>query len=217
MHHTQAQHALRPQASQIPARYQQDWSLVQRCLDQDRAAWAELVEKYEATLFFTIRHTLRARGAEAPDELVADLQADVLMALVKDDFRRLSRYAGRCRLGHWLKVVASNYTIDQLRQRRPTVSFEDPSRRAVAATSGLTDHAPSPEQALQARQRQSAVRALYRELPQEDQRFMDLYLRRELSFEEIARQMDTTVGAIYARKNRVRKKLTALARERGLI
>jgi RNA polymerase sigma-70 factor (ECF subfamily) len=202
---------------QIPAIYLEDWRLVQRCRQGDRGAWAALVERHEAAIFFTIRHALLSRGADAPDALIADLQADVFLGLVQNDFRRLSRYAGRCRLSHWLKVVASNHTIDALRQRRPTVSLEDPSPRAQATRASLTDHAPSPEQALSQRQALEALRDLCAALPAEDRRFLELHLEQELSFEEIAAAMDTTVGAVYARKNRIRKKLMSMieARDRA--
>jgi DNA-directed RNA polymerase specialized sigma24 family protein len=46
---------------------------------------------------------------------------------------------------------------------------------------------------------------------------LELHLEQELSFEEIAAAMDTTVGAVYARKNRIRKKLISMieARDRA--
>ena len=66
--------ALTTPEDQIPAIYLEDWRLVQRCRQGDRGAWAALVERHEAAIFFTIRHALLSRGAEAPEALIADLR-----------------------------------------------------------------------------------------------------------------------------------------------
>lgn len=194
-----------------------DWALVQDCITGDRAAWAALVQRAERTLYFAVLNTLRACNSHAPRERVEDIQADVLVELVRDDFRRLRKYSGRCKLTQWLKVVASNYTIDLLRKQRPTVSLSDDTPSAQALRAALPDHrTPSPDRSLQRHQLTHALRTLCDHLPDEDRRFVDLFYHQELSFDEVAQRMDTTVGAVYARKNRVRKKLIALAEQHHL-
>jgi len=174
-----------------------------------------LIERYERTLYYAVLNTLRAYGAWVTTDRVADIQADIMVELVKDDFRRLRKYSGRCRIEPWLKVVASNYTIDQLRKQRPTVSIDQDTESARRLRSSLPDLRPMPDEALRRRELTESLRALCAALPDDDQRFVELFYRQERTFEEIAEAMQTTVGAIYARKNRVRKKLIALAQERG--
>jgi RNA polymerase sigma factor (sigma-70 family) len=198
-------------------KHPEEWALVQGCLRGERGRWVELLSRYEATVHFSLLHVLRSRGMEPTSDELADLQADFFLALVKDHFHKLGQYSGRSRLGHWLKVVASHFAIDHLRQRRNFVSLDDPAPQAVAVARGLEDREPDPERSLQREQLAAAVRALYEHLPDEDRRFLQLYVEHELGFEEIARQMQTTVGAIYARKNRVRKKLIALAQEQDIL
>ena len=55
------------------------------------------------------------------------------------------------------------------------------------------------------------LRSLYKRLPEPDQHFIHLYVFEELSFDAIAEAMNTSVGAVYARKNRVRMKLLSMA------
>ena len=196
-------------------RYREDWQLVQGCIEGDRSRWMELLEKYETTVYYAVLHTLRTRGAHYSEDLVLDLQCDILTRLVKDDFHKLSRYSGRCKLSHWLKVVASHHTIDVLRHRRPMVSLDDTSEPAKAVQRSLVSHAPRPDQALRRREQREAFWDMCAALPEADQRFIELHVRQELPFEAIAHIMETTVGAVYARKNRVRKKLIELASERG--
>ena len=197
-------------------RYIEDYALVQRLIAGDRASWADLIRRHERTVHFAIVNTLRTYGAHASADRVADLQGDVMVDLVSRDYRKLRRYSGRCRLDHWLKVVAGNYTIDTLRKKRPTVSLTDDTGPARSLRESLPSPGPSPDARLSRHQRLEGLRALYTELSPGDQRFVELYVKQELSFEEVAAAMNTTVGAVYARKNRVRKKLTDLAQRRGL-
>ncbi len=201
----------------ISERYHDDWRLVQDCVNGDRARWMELLERHEATVYFAILHTLRTRRGQPSEDEVLDLQADIFTRLVKDNFRKLSQYSGRCKLSHWLKIVASHHTIDHLRHQRPTVSLDDDADSAQAVRRSLTASTVSPEHTIARQQQRDAFWALCDELPKADRDFIELHVRQERSFEEIAEMMDTTVGAVYARKNRVRKKLTTMARERGLV
>ena len=197
-------------------RYRGDWQLVRDCMSGDRGRWLELLETHEATIHHAIINTFRLRGLRVSQDRVSDIQADIFLRLVKDDFRKLSRYSGRCKLSHWLKVVTGNYVIDVLRQRRPSVSLDDTdSSSSRAIRTSLLSRGPSPERALTLRRQREAFWEMCEELSESDRRFIELHIRRELSFDEIAQEMQTTVGAVYARKNRVRKKLREFALERG--
>lgn len=205
-------------APQTEDRYAEDRRLVEACARGETWAWATMLEKYEVTIHYAVLNTLRARGHEPTSDEVADIEADIVLALAKNNFRKLARYSGRCKLSHWLKVVSNNFTIDRLRQKRPSVSLDDdfaPAAKALRAT--LDTGEPTPREAFQKQQMLEKLRGLYTELAQGDRTFVELHVFEELSFEEIAQRMETTVGAVYARKNRVRKKLMTLAAERGLL
>ncbi len=193
-----------------------DLALVRGCVEGDRARWQELFERYETTIEVAVRHTLQLYGVHPAPEFVEDLQADIAVALVKDDFRRLRSYSGRCRLGAWLKVVAGNHTIDALRKRRPTLSLSDEGPVGHALRKTLTDTAPLPDDAIERLAQVKALADLFEVLPPEDRRFVELFFEQGLSFEAVALEMGATVGAVYARKNRVRKRLMAQVRALGL-
>lgn len=210
-----------PTESQALA-WRADWELVQRCVEGERAAWVELLERYERTLYFAVLNTLRAQSVSLSNDRVADIQGDLIVALAHDDFRKLRRYSGRSKLAQWLKVVASHYTIDVLRRQRPTLSLdaaaELPTRDALhrALQSQRADH-QRPDHAIQRRETLNALRSLCDQLPREDQRFVQLFYREERSFQEIAELMGTTLDAVYTRKNRIRHRLLRLAHKRGLL
>ncbi len=196
-------------------RFTDDLALAQGCVQGQRACWQTLIERYQSTVRLAVLHTLRARSVPLREALLEDLTSDVMVELVRNDFRKLRSYSGRCRLGSWLKVVASHYTIDYLRRKKPSLSLNDDTPTSRALRESLVCPRPGPEHILDNARRREALRQLWERLCSEDRRFVELFYEQGLGFEDTARAMDTTVGAIYARKNRVRKKLLSMAQDLG--
>lgn len=197
--------------------HSEDVILVERLIAGCRSSWETLLERHERTVYYAVVNTLRSYSNPAAPDVVEDLQAEVFVELVRDDFRKLRRYSGRSKLSHWLKVVASNYTVDFLRKKRPSMSLNEDTAQADRLRRSLVSSRPAPDARLWSRERGDMLRELTSSLSPSDQRFVALFYGLELSFDEIATEMDTTVGAIYARKNRVRKKLRALAIDAGYV
>ena len=85
-----------------------DSTLIQASLDGDRTAFAELVERYQAAIFRTVRRTL-GDTQESEDAV----QEVFIRAMVS-----LPRYDLRYPFAPWILKIASNYCIDQLRRRK---------------------------------------------------------------------------------------------------
>jgi len=190
----------------------EDLALAKACLEYDQSAWETLVRTHETTVYYAILNTFRIHNTDPHNELVVELQSEVFYRLVRDEFAKLRHYSGRSSLKHWLKVVAGNFVIDYLRKKKPACSFDDPTFAAQGAA--IRDRAPSPEDNVSQQQAKDLVRALCEELGPSDQEFVELFFRQELTSEQVAQKMGTTVGAIYSRKNRIRKKLQELVRKR---
>ena len=71
------------------------------------------------------------------------------------------------------------------------------------------------DSALAQQQLLERLRGFWEELPPADARFARLYFVEERTFDEIAEVLGTSPGALYARKNRIRKKLLAMAEQDG--
>ena len=192
--------------------YQGDQALVAAIVAGDRDAWLRLVQRHQIDIHYALIRALQYRGTNPSDDVLEDLEADLMLTLARDHFRRLQSYRGQCTLKQWLKVVAGHFAIDHLRKQRAFVPLptQDGPR-------GLIDPAPSPYEQVEQQQLGEALVDLLGQLGDEDQIFVELYYRRELSFERIAAMMGTTVGATYARKNRLRKRLKKLAERAALI
>ena len=193
-----------------PRKHREDWDLVQRCVSGDRLAWETLFTALDKGLEVSIGRTLQVHGAVSTKDHVEDLKGDLVLALVRDDFRKLRTYSGRCRLGAWLKVVASNHVVDALRRRRPTVSFSDDTRQSRHLLETLADDGPCPHQTLIDHREADFIRTVSDRLTVEERRLFTLFVEEGRSFEEIAVALETTMGAVYARKNRLRKRLMRL-------
>ncbi len=85
-----------------------DSVLIEAAIDGDRTAFAELVGRYRAAVFGTVRRTL-GNSPETEDAV----QEVFLRAMVS-----LARYDRRYPFGPWILKITSNYCIDQLRRRK---------------------------------------------------------------------------------------------------
>ncbi len=82
--------------------------LIKAAIDGDRAAFAELIGRYRASVWRTVYRIL-GNSAEGEDAV----QEVFLRALAS-----LSRYDPLYPFGPWILRIASNYCIDQLRRRK---------------------------------------------------------------------------------------------------
>ncbi len=85
-----------------------DSILIEAAIGGDRAAFAELIGRYRAAVWGTVRRTL-GNSPEGEDAV----QEVFLRALVS-----LPRYEQKYPFGPWILKIASNYCIDQLRRRK---------------------------------------------------------------------------------------------------
>jgi RNA polymerase sigma-70 factor (ECF subfamily) len=182
-------------------RADEEAALVQRAVAGDRAAWRAL---YGAHVAFVFRVAARFLGDEAE---ARDVAQDAFVQV----FTRVSSYrpAGRFRT-YLYRVVANRCLNERARVgRRRRASGAGGDDEALAA---IPDRAASPEEQLARAEEARTVRAAIARLP-ERQRLAVIYSRFEgLSYEEIARALETSVSSVESLLFRARQ---ALARELG--
>lgn len=190
-----------------------DRALVDACIGGDQRAWTALVEETSDGVRYAIVRTLRVHGCASPDHLVDDLHSALYCGLMVDDARRMKQYRGDAKVSSWLRVRAARLTIDHLRRRKKTVSVGPSTPDAPAID--LIDTEEPIDRRIARTQLLERLRGFWQSLPPADAEFARLFFVEELPFEDIAEQLGTSPGALYARKNRIRKKLIAMAREDG--
>lgn len=169
---------------------EQAWALAAR--RGDSSAFMYLVEAYQRPVYNLCYRMLGGDAAEAEDAA----QETFLRAYTK-----LDTYQPERKFSSWLFSIASHYCIDRLRQRRyQFVSLDDlPPDRSLPATE------PEPEAAALTHERHDTLRTLLDALPPDYRAAIILRYWHELSYEEIAETLQTSVSAIKSRLFRARQ------------
>jgi len=185
----------------MPAHPDPDAVLMLRVKRGDRAAFAELVEKYKQPVMNLVYRTLR-------DETEAeDLAQNVFLQVYKS----ARRYESRARFSTWLFTIARNLCLNEIRRRsrHPADSIEeshaeheDQPRQQFEDKSSV---AP-PEKLLHGELAQKIEEALA-ELPENQRTAILLCRQEELSYEEIARVLGCSLSATKSLIHRGRETL----------
>jgi len=187
--------------SAMPVPPDPDAVLMLRVKRGDRAAFAELVEKYKQPVMNFVYRSLR-------DETEAeDLAQNVFLQVYKSR----NRYKQTAKFSTWLFTIARNLCLNELRRRsrHPAESIEetqaeneDQPQRQYEDKSQM---AP-PEKLLQGELAQKIEEALA-ELPENQRSAILLCRQDELSYEEIAGILDCSLSATKSLIHRGRETL----------
>ena len=169
--------------------------LIESCLRGDQQAWNTIVERYKHRIFhvaykFVGRH-----------DLAEDLTQDVFLKL----FRALNTFDRRADFQSWLISVSRNLCIDHYRSVRNKRELTDHS--IDAATVPLASRGPDPLATLESGDRRAMLQRALRQLPDTLRTAVILRDIKELTYQEIANQLDLPVGTVKSRINRGRREL----------
>ncbi len=171
----------------------------------DKAAFGKLIEAYQTPVFnLAYRMLNNAREAEEAAQ-EAFIRA----------YTRLDSYDPSRKFSTWLLSITSNYCIDLIRKRRALLlSIDEPLPPHPAL---MADGNERPEAQVMIGEQQQMVQSLLAELPEEYREAVVLRYWHDLSYEEIAEIMDTTVSAIKSRLFRARRQMAEIGMEWGIV
>lgn len=173
---------------------EEDISLVEQALDEDRAAQRELVKRYQGPIFAYIYRWMRNRSDSE------DLTQDVFIKM----FRALHTYSRKSSFRAWLYRIARNRVIDYLRRKRPsTVDIEEVEEFEAS-------DACTPEDLYNRTNAQERLDSAIASLDPLYREVLLLRHRDELTYEEIVNAVGVPLGTVKARLHRAR----ALLRKR---
>jgi len=187
-----------------------DAALVKRCLEGDQRAYKELLHRYRRSVYSI---TFRMIGHR---EEARDLAQEVFIRA----FRSLHRYDASRPFSSWIFKITSNLCIDYYRRKRhTTISLQetydgDDERPRIE----LVDPGPPPDEELFTKVQRERLDILLRSLPPRYRVVVVLRHKEEMSYDEIAAELDIPIGTVKARLHRahriLRNKLGG-AREAG--
>ena len=171
----------------------------------DKDAFGQLIDAYQIPVYNLAYRMLNNSGEAEEAAQEAFIRA----------YTRLESYNPDHKFSTWLLSITSNYCIDLLRKRRAIfLSIDEPLGAHPALRS---DKIKEPEAQVTLNEQQEMVQSLLEDLPDEYRQAVVLRYWYELSYEEIADSMETTVSAIKSRLFRARKLLAEIGVKKWLI
>ena len=170
----------------------------------DKAAFGRLIEAYQRPVYNLAYRMLNNSGEAEEAAQEAFIRA----------YTRLESYNPAHKFSTWMLSITSNYCIDLIRKRRALLlSIDEPLPAHPALQS---EKAQGPESQMVTNEQQEMVQELLQELPEDYRQTVVLRYWYEMSYDEIAEVMDTTVSAIKSRLFRARRMLAEIGMAQGL-
>jgi len=173
---------------------QTEW--IQKTKTGDQTAFSQIVDKYQKPVYNICYHMLK-NGEEAEDAA----QEVFLRA-----FSKLDTYDEGRQFSTWLFAIASHYCMDRWKKRRfQLVSWDDLKNM-------LSDReASQPEKVMMNIEASQEVHDMLQNLRPDYRMVVVLKYWHAMSYEEIAKTMDTTVSTIKSKLFRARKMMAKAA------
>lgn len=177
----------------------EDDKLVARAVKGDQAAFRELMNKYQKPLYFHVLKMVKDR------EQVEDLVQESFMKA----FDNLGSYNTKYAFSTWLYRITTNHTIDYLRKKKlQTFSMNEPVKTKDGEVHfQVKDEQAETDRNIIRKQRQNIIHDAIENLPEKYRAVIELRHLQELSYDEIAEQLDLPLGTVKAHIFRAREML----------
>ena len=175
-----------------------DGDLITRFKGGDVSGFEELVRKYQDRIYNLCRYMIQ----DAHD--AQDAAQDVFLKA----HQNLKGFKPDASLYTWLYRIAVNTCLDYKKKSRPEQAEDE------SVIDDLTSTDASPEQRYQSKEIGQAIQAALQKLPEHLRAAIVLKEIEELSYEEIAAVLDTSLGTVKSRISRAREELRELLRKK---
>src|SRR6266568_4606836 len=174
---------------------------VLRLKANEDAAYDELVRGYHASIFH-VAYRMLGDAAEA---------SDVVQEIFLKVFRNIGGFKGEAALKTWIFKIAFSEILNRLRwwkrRHRYTTLSLDESPNGNVPGHGVADAGPTPEEVLQAKEREDAIQQALRRLSHEHRSIVVLRDIEGFSYTEIADVFGISMGTVKSRLARARADL----------
>lgn len=174
-----------------------DLALVERALNGDQMAYAKLMDTYRESIYFMMLKMVRTE----------DDAEDLTIEAFGKAFNRLHQYSPSYAFSTWLFKIASNNAIDYIRKKRVKITSmnnayinEDGESIGLDVDSGDKD----PEEVKIHAEKVDLMRVIVTRLKPRYRDLIDKRYFQELSYEEIAEEMNLPLGTVKAQLFRAR-------------
>ena len=178
-----------------------DLDLVKRAKENDSRAYETLLKKYRKSVYYMLLKMVN--NADDAEDLTQEAFAKAFNSLHKFD----SKYA----FSTWLFRIATNNCIDFIRKKRiQTVSIDTSYENDEGdnMTFDIKDPALSPDDLMLKKQRKEYLKKAVDRLPAKYKKLVELRYFQELSYDEVATELELPLGTVKAQLFRARELLS---------
>jgi RNA polymerase sigma factor (sigma-70 family) len=183
----------------------EDFELIDRAVkEKDQQAYATLMKRYKKAVYFMILKMIRD----------ADDAEDLTMEAFAKAFRNLHKFKKDYTFSTWLFRIATNNAIDFIRKKKlKTMSLNNTltDDGGNAVNIDVEDDDNNPQDEFIRTQRIEMVRIFVDKLPAKYRKLVKLRYFDELSYDEIAQELDKPLGTVKAQLHRSRELLYEIA------
>ena len=177
----------------------EDDKFVKQAIKGDQDAYKKLMDKYQKPLYFHVLKMVRNH------EQVEDLVQEAFMKA----FKNLNSYNTNYAFSTWLYRITTNHTIDYLRKKKlNTTSINEPlkTKEGEMQIQISSDDAETDREIIR-KERKKIIHNAINNLPKKYRRVIEMRHLQELSYQEIAEQLDLPLGTVKAHIFRAREML----------
>lgn len=185
-----------------------DFDLIDKAtVEDDESAFAELMDRYKKPVYHMILKMVRN----------VDDAEDLTIEAFAKAFKNLKRFKKDYTFSTWLFRIATNNAIDFIRKKKLetyslNTSFSDDNGETVNID--VEDRNLTPDEETINTQKIQLVRMFVTKLPPKYQRLVKLRYFDELSYEEIAAELEAPLGTVKAQLHRARELMYDLLKDK---
>ena len=176
----------------------EDFRLIDMAVDGDDNAYARLLQRYKRPVYHTILKMVRN----------IDDAEDLTIESFAKAFKSLHKFKKDFTFSTWLFRIATNNTIDFIRKKKLNTlsienTFTDGDGQSVSID--VEDENLDPQEETIRSQKAELIQVFVDKLPAKYQKLVRLRYFHELSYEEIAEELDAPLGTVKAQLHRARE------------
>lgn len=184
----------------------EDFKLIDRAVAGDEKAYADLMERYRKAVYHTLLKMIRN----------VDDAEDLTIEAFAKAFKNLHKFKKEYTFSTWLFRIATNNCIDFIRKKKldtfsinASINKDDSDPLHL----DLKDSGRNPQEEAIRTQKIEIVQQFVKLLPPKYQRLVRLRYFDELSYEEIANEIEAPLGTVKAQLHRARELLYDLVKD----
>ena len=186
----------------------EDFRLIDSAVSgHDQQAYADLMQRYKKPVYHMILKMVRN----------VDDAEDLTIEAFAKAFKNLHKFKKDFTFSTWLFRIATNNTIDFIRKKRLDTMSLDTSYKddnGDAVTIDVQDKNLNPQEEAIKSQKIELVRLFVGKLPAKYQRLVKLRYFDELSYDEIAKELEAPLGTVKAQLHRARELMYDLVKSK---